>query len=173
MRIGQLADRSGVKLETIRYYERVGLLPPPPRTASGYREYQPDHLQRLVFLRRSRQLGFSIKDVQDLLNLASEPDRVCKDVTHLAATHIASVKAKIRELQRLRRALEKLVSACPGKARMANCGILEALTEAVAGTSEAPVGAREAQTRGGRARARHGTAPVRSTSVGRTPLRPV
>ena len=127
MLIGQLSDRSGVKLETIRYYERAGLLPPPPRTASGYREYRPDHLQRLVFLRRSRQLGFSIKEVQDLLNLASQPDRVCRDVTRLAAAHITSVKAKIRELQRLQRALEKLVCACPGRARIADCGILEAL----------------------------------------------
>ena len=129
MLIGQLSDRSGVKLETIRYYERSGLLPPPPRTASGYREYRPDHLRRLVFLRRSRQLGFSIKEVQDLLNLASQPDRVCKDVTRLAAAHVASVKAKIHELQRLQRALEKLVCACPGKARIADCGILEALAD--------------------------------------------
>lgn len=129
MLIGQLSDRSGVKLETIRYYERTGLLPPPPRAPSGYRQYRPDHLRRLVFLRRSRQLGFSIKEVQDLLNLASQPDRVCKDVTHLAAAHVASVKAKVRELRRLQRALEKLVCACPGKVRIADCGILEALTD--------------------------------------------
>ena len=127
MLIGQLSDQSGVKLETIRYYERAGLLPLPPRSPSGYRQYRPDHLRRLVFLRRSRQLGFSIKEVQDLLNLASQPDRVCKDVTRLAATHVVSVKAKIRELKRLQRALEKLVGACPGKARIAECGILEAL----------------------------------------------
>ena len=129
MLIGQLADRSGVNLETIRYYERMGLLPPPPRSASGYREYRPNDLQRLVFLRRSRQLGFSLREVQELLNLAGQPDRVCKDVTRLAAAHVASVKAKIAELRRLQRALEKLVCACPGKARIADCGILEALAD--------------------------------------------
>lgn len=129
MLIGQLADRSGVNLETIRYYERTGLLPPPPRSAAGYRLYRPDHLQRLVFLRRSRQLGFSIKEVQDLLSLAGQPNRVCKDVTRLAARHLTSVTEKITELQRLQGALEKLVCACPGKARIADCGILEALAD--------------------------------------------
>jgi MerR family mercuric resistance operon transcriptional regulator len=135
MLIGELAAESGIKLETIHYYERVGLLPAPPRTNSGYRQYRPDHLRRLVFLRRSRQLGFSIKEVRDLLNLANQPNRVCKDVTGLAATHVTNVKAKIRELNRLRRALEQLVRACPGTVCIADCGILEALTGAEASTS--------------------------------------
>jgi MerR family mercuric resistance operon transcriptional regulator len=130
MLIGELAGESGVKLETIRYYERIGLLPAPPRTRAGYREFRSDHLRRLVFLRRSRQLGFSLREVRDLLNLANQPNLGCKDVTRVAAAHVTSVKAKIRELNRLRRALEQLVRACPGKVRIADCGILEALTGA-------------------------------------------
>ena len=127
MLIGALAAESGVKLETIRYYERIGLLPAPPRTNAGYREYRSDHLRRLVFLQRSRQLGFSLKEVRDLLNLANQPNLVCKDVTRVAAAHVTSVKAKIRELNRLRRALEQLVRECPGRVCIADCGILEAL----------------------------------------------
>jgi MerR family mercuric resistance operon transcriptional regulator len=129
MRIGELADQSGVNLETIRYYERIGLIPSPPRTAAGYRQYRTDHLRRLVFLRRSRQLGFSIREVKDLLSLASQPNRPCQDVTRMASAHVVSVKAKIQELQRLKRALETLVRACPGKMCIADCGILEALVD--------------------------------------------
>ena len=127
MRTGQLSAQSGVKLETIRYYERVGLLPPPPRSATGYREYQLHHLQRLNFLRRSRQLGFSIDEIRDLLRLASEPSRVCDDVSRLAAAHLSSVKAKARELRRLQRALERLVNSCPASTCIAKCTILEVL----------------------------------------------
>ena len=127
VRTGQLSARSGVKLETIRYYERVGLLPSPPRSATGYREYQTDHLQRLIFLRRSRQLGFSIEEIRDLLMLASEPSRVYDDVSRLAAAHLSSVRAKARELQRLQRALERLVSSCPASTCVTRCTILEAL----------------------------------------------
>jgi MerR family mercuric resistance operon transcriptional regulator len=115
MLIGELARESRVKLETIRYYERIGLIPAPPRARAGYREYHSDDLRRVVFLRRSRQLGFSLKEVRNLLDLVNQPDLVCKDVTRVAAAHVSSVKAKIRELNRLRRALEQLVRACPGK----------------------------------------------------------
>ncbi len=90
-----------------------------------------------MFLRRSRQLGFSLKEVRDLLNLANQPNLVCKDVTRVAAAHVTSVKAKIRELNRLPRALEQLVRACPGKVCIADCGILEALTGAEALTARA------------------------------------
>jgi Hg(II)-responsive transcriptional regulator len=129
VRIGQLSEQSGVKVETIRYYERVGLLPAPPRAACGYREYRADHVQRLVFLRHSRELGFSIREVQELLRLASQPSRICRDVRGLAAARLVSVRMKIRELRRLQRALEKLVQSCPREVPIAECGILEALTD--------------------------------------------
>ena len=130
MRIGELSARSGVLVETIRYYERVGLLPAPPRSASsGYRAYDRDYLRRLVFLRRSRQLGFSSKEVRTLLSLTTHPERTCKDVTRLAADHLSAVRSKIGELKRLERALEELVRGCPGDVSIAHCAILEALEE--------------------------------------------
>lgn len=132
MRTGQLSERSGVNIETIRYYERVGLLQRPRRTAKGYRTYEPTHLQRLLFLRRSRQLGFSLQEVRELLELANEPQRACKDVACLAAAHLAAVRAKSRELARLQRSLERLVRSCPGKVSVAECGFFEALTNSEA-----------------------------------------
>jgi MerR family mercuric resistance operon transcriptional regulator len=142
VRTGQLSAKSGVKLETIRYYERVGLLPAPPRSAAGYREYQVDHLQRLIFLRRSRQLGFSIEEIRDLLRLANEPSRVCDDVSRLAAAHLSSVKSKARELQRLQLALERLVSSCPASTCATKCTILEAL-----GGSDSAIAVQRRQTK--------------------------
>lgn len=126
MRIGELAKLSGTLPETIRYYEQVSLIPAPPRSASGYRRYLPEHLNRLRFLRRCRDLGFSIAEVRGLLRLAERTEQSCKPVTDLAIEHLTRIRAKIADLKRLERSIAGLVGSCPDE-RIADCRILESL----------------------------------------------
>lgn len=126
MRIGELAALSGMKVVTIRYYESTGLIPAPSRSSSGYRNYQPEHLQRLTFLRRCRDLGFSIKEIKELLSLTGNPRRPCASVTTVAARHLEEVRRKLDDLQRLEQALEALVASCR-IGRVGDCKILQAL----------------------------------------------
>ncbi|HEY8539595.1 MAG: helix-turn-helix domain-containing protein [Gammaproteobacteria bacterium] len=128
MRIGGLAARSGTLVETIRYYERIGLMPTPPRSPSGYRQYRPEHLQRLLFLRRCRALGFSIEEIRSLIALASGPDRSCRTVRSIAERHLEDVRQKLADLRRLELALGALVESCAG-GPIAECKILEALAQ--------------------------------------------
>ena len=101
MTIGRLAAAAGVNLETVRYYERIELMPPPARTASGHRAYEQAHIRRLAFIRRARELGFSIEQIRALLALA-EPSRAsCADVREIARTHLDEVRAKLADLARL------------------------------------------------------------------------
>lgn len=130
LHIGELSDRTGVLIETIRYYEREGLIPRAPRTKSGYRLFQPEHLRRLVFIQRSRGLGFSIREIKSLLELANHRDRTCTAVTEMAEKHLADVRAKRAALDRLDHALSALASSCHGN-RVADCKILEALAGVV------------------------------------------
>jgi len=127
MRIGQLAERSGTLVETIRYYENVGMMPDPPRSASGYRQYQPEHLSRLLFLRRCRDLGFSIQEIGSLLKLAEQREEPCSKVARVATHHLEAVQAKLSNLKRLERALKSLIKSCTG-GPVAECRILEALS---------------------------------------------
>lgn len=127
MRIGELSKQSGTLVETIRYYEQIGLMPAPPRTHSGYRAYPPDHLQRLIFLRRCRELGFSIEEIRSLLRLAEQSSHSCATVTRVATQHLDDVRAKVADLRRLERGLRILIDSCAG-GRIADCKILEALT---------------------------------------------
>jgi len=124
--IGALSQQAGVNIETIRYYERIGLLPEPDRTASGYRQYGPEHLRRLSFIRNGRSLGFSIEDIRALLRLAEHPGNRCADADRLAAAHLAEVERKIAELDRLRSALREMSGCCAES--VAECRIIEALT---------------------------------------------
>src|SRR5262252_3938689 len=103
--IGQLGRATDTKVETIRYYEKIGLLPAPRRTAGNYRSYAAEHLERLGFIRRARQLGFSIEDVRELLKLAAHGERSCEEVDHLVARHLETTERKIEALTRLRREL--------------------------------------------------------------------
>lgn len=128
--IGDLAKASGVKVVTIRYYEQAGLLPIPPRTAGNYRSYRPEHLQRLQFIRRLRDLGFPLEQVRELLGLASDRDQACDDVIRITREHLVGVEAKIRDLQKLAAELRRLSRCCRGGAAMADCRILEALAPA-------------------------------------------
>lgn len=125
--IGDLAHTTGTKVETIRYYERIGLLPAPARTGGGQRAYQADHLKRLAFIRRARDLGFTLDQVRALLDLAAHPDRDCTDVEAVARDHLAEVDRKLADLSGLRRALADIVGRCH-HGTVADCGIIEALS---------------------------------------------
>ena len=127
--IGWLAKATATNIETIRYYERIGLLPAPARTSSNYRAYGPDHLARLSFVRRSRDLGFAIEAVRDLLGLADEKDRDCSAVDVIAREHLAEVERKIADLTALGRELRDLIGQC-GHGTIAECRIIEALSPA-------------------------------------------
>src|SRR5881397_3342877 len=108
--IGVLATHTGCNIETIRYYERVGLLPAPARSSGGYRLYGTGHLKRLAFVRRARTLGFSIDEVRTLLSLADERKRPCAEVRVVAETHLKDVHAKIADLKRMERVLKATVA---------------------------------------------------------------
>ncbi|MEK7405343.1 MAG: heavy metal-responsive transcriptional regulator [Acidobacteriota bacterium] len=125
--IGNLAKHAQVNLETIRYYERLGLLPSPPRTQSGYRLFPDDAVRRLQFIRRAQELGFSLKEIRDLLGLRLRPGTRCADVRGRAEAKIAEIDEKIRSLHAMRKALVRLVGACSGRGPVSDCPILESL----------------------------------------------
>ncbi len=127
--IGDLARATGTKAETIRYYERVGLLPAPARTAGGQRAYAPGHLRRLAFVRRARELGFGLDQVRALLDLSDQPERDCAAVDVVARARLAEVDRKLADLAALRRELADLVDRC-GHGRVAECRIMDALSPA-------------------------------------------
>ena len=126
MKIGELARAADAKAETIRYYERIGLLPAPLRTAGNYRDYSPAHLRRLTFTRRARDLGFSIEQIRTLLDLADQKERSCEAVDAIARQHLADVKRKLADLSALRRELDSLIRQCR-HGTVADCRIIEAL----------------------------------------------
>ena len=124
--IGVLSGLSGVNIETIRYYERVGLLPKPTRSASGYRLYRSSDTDRLRFIRRSRDLGFSLDEVRHLLDLADQRSRSCRRVHDIAAKHLREIRAKIADLRRMERVLATMVETC-ARGTMPTCPLLETL----------------------------------------------
>jgi DNA-binding transcriptional MerR regulator len=124
--IGHLARATDTKVETVRYYERIGLLAAPGRTQGNYRAYGSDALSRLSFIRRARDLGFSIEQVRDLLDLAGQAQGDCGSVDVMATEHLAEIDRKLADLTALRRELGALISSCRG-GTIADCRILEAL----------------------------------------------
>jgi MerR family transcriptional regulator, copper efflux regulator len=134
--IGQLAHRAGVGVETVRFYERRGLLSEPERKQSGYRQYPEDVVARLRFIRRAKELGFTLKEIAELLALRRDPDTTCADVKQQALAKLDDIEAKIRDLQKIKQALIEVTSPCRGRGPTSACPILEALdTEAA---DEAP-----------------------------------
>lgn len=125
--IGLLAERTGTKVETIRFYEKCGLLPKPSRTTGNYRAYAPEHLNRLSFIRRARDLGFSLDQIRALLDLSDDRDRPCEAVDAIAKEHLAEVDRKIADLHALRRELDSMVNQCHC-GTVAECRIIEALS---------------------------------------------
>jgi MerR family mercuric resistance operon transcriptional regulator len=124
--IGELSKRSGVKIETIRYYERAKMLIPPPRTASGRRVYDVTDLRILVFIRRARELGFSLDDIRALLRLGGPEKAACREVREIAAQHLDDIRAKIGDLKKLERLLSETVARCSGKTAP-DCPVLDVL----------------------------------------------
>lgn len=129
--IGDLAKATATKVETIRYYERIGLLSAPARTGGNYRAYTAQHLGRLSFIRRARDLGFTLEQVRALLGLSDQHDHPCDAVDALARQHLAEVDRKIADLRSLRKELASVIGQC-GKGTIAQCRIIEALAPAQA-----------------------------------------
>lgn len=130
IQIGELSRRTGCNIETIRYYERIGMLPSPPRSASRYRLYAADDVHRLTFVRRARELGFSLDEVRTLLALSEDAshDR-CAEVREVAAGHLVDVRAKIADLRAMERALVHAVRRCDA-GEPAGCPLIDALSAA-------------------------------------------
>jgi DNA-binding transcriptional MerR regulator len=126
MKIGQLSNVTGTNIETIRYYERIGLLPAPMRTAANYRSYGEPHRARLAFVRHSRALGFSIQEIRSLLDLSDNPDRDCGEADGIATRHLENVESKIAQLTALREELARIVGRCRGGIS-GDCRVIEAL----------------------------------------------
>lgn len=127
MNIGQLSRRTGVPIDTVRYYEKQHLLPPPTRTASGYRHYEADDVLRLTFIRRAKTLGFTLEEIRDLLALSRADSGDMAAIRAAAASKLIDVEQRIAELTRVRDGLQSLVSACPGHGALDQCPILSAL----------------------------------------------
>jgi MerR family mercuric resistance operon transcriptional regulator len=128
MKIGELAAATGCHFETIRYYEKVGLLPKPQRTASGYRAYRPKDIARVRFITRGRALGFSLDEIRSLLHLSESPGLACGDVDALARQHLIEVREKLAQLQRMEAELVATIERCRGGQR-ATCAVLESLAQ--------------------------------------------
>jgi len=124
--IGELARLTGTKVETVRYYERIGLLAPPARTGGNYRAYSRSHLERLSFIRRGRDLGFSLNEVRELLRLSDDRSQSCADVDRIARVHLIEVERKLADLAALGAELRQLVDQCR-HGTIAECRIIEAL----------------------------------------------
>jgi MerR family transcriptional regulator, copper efflux regulator len=127
--IGAVAKRVGVAIDTIRYYEREGLLPEPLRRASGYRSYDEGAVRQLRFIRRAKDLGFTLEEIRELLALSADRQRGVKAVKQRAELRLAAIEARIAELQRVHDGLRQLVDSCPGHGKPEQCPILRALTE--------------------------------------------
>lgn len=123
--IGALGRASGVNLETIRFYERSGLLPQPQRSTAGYRHYQEMDVRRLRFIRRGRELGFSLEEIRSLLDLAAHPDSPCASADQMVREHLETIAARIRDLQNMQAELNKIAGCQSGHAE--HCRLLEAL----------------------------------------------
>ena len=127
MNIGNVAKRAGVSVETIRFYERKGLVEAPPRKDSGYRQFADSDIKRLLFIQQAKTLGFSLMEIKELLSIKDDPDTSSREVKSLALTKLNSIEEKIKMLQRMKKTLKSLVDSCPGEGPKRHCPILEAL----------------------------------------------
>lgn len=124
--IGSLARKTGAKVQTIRYYEQIGLMPEPGRTEGGQRRYGDDELDRLAFIRHARQLGFSLEAIRELLDLSDHPDRPCHEADAIARRQLKQVEQRLARLEALRTELKRMVHECSG-GQTADCRVLEVL----------------------------------------------
>ncbi len=123
---GLLAKETGVNIETIRYYEKIGLMPDPARSSGGHRIYDQSNLKRLSFVRRSRELGFTLREIRELLKLVDGGDYTCAEIRDRTMFHLDDVATKIRDLQKMQRTLKKMASKCDG-GLVPECPIVDAL----------------------------------------------
>jgi DNA-binding transcriptional MerR regulator len=130
--IGQLSKQADVKVVTIRYYEGLKLMPVPPRTEANYRVYDRHQLRRLRFIRRCRNLGFTLDQIRELLNLSTQAAKECSRVDRITEEHLKEIESKVADLRRLAAELRRIKNCCPGKGLIANCRILEALSPNIA-----------------------------------------
>ncbi|MGE0671416.1 MAG: Cd(II)/Pb(II)-responsive transcriptional regulator [Methylibium sp.] len=154
MKIGELAARADTQVETIRYYEREGLLLAAPRTDGNYRIYGDAHLERLAFIRHCRSLDMTLDEIRVLLRFKDDPEADCGDVNALLDEHIGHVAARIRNLRQLEKQLKALRLQCAGAGGAAHCGILGGLSQAATGSSAAPSGSHHVAGAHGRGRSR-------------------
>ncbi|MFD1767247.1 helix-turn-helix domain-containing protein [Sphingorhabdus buctiana] len=126
MKIGELASATATNVETVRYYEKIGLLAPPARTSSNYRAYGADHLARLSFIRRARDLGFTLDAVRELLTLSDDTGQSCEAVDGIASIHLTEIDRKIGDLKALRSELSRVLGSC-SHGTVADCKIIETL----------------------------------------------
>lgn len=124
--IGELARQAGYAVQTVRYYEQIGLMPSAPRTGGGQRRYGDDQVKRLMFIRRARDLGFEVEDIRSLLDLAGRPEQPCDTVDAIAETHLAAIDRKIASLKALRREVNRMLTGC-SKRRIAECQVIDGL----------------------------------------------
>lgn len=127
LKIGQVAQAVGIGVETVRFYERKGLIPQPPRRKSGYREYPRETVAQLRFIRRAKELGFTLKQIGELLDLRDDPGATCGDVRHRAEEKIADMERRIADLRRMKKALTALLVDCEGDGPLRGCPIVEAI----------------------------------------------
>lgn len=125
--IGKVASESGVGVETVRFYEREGLLNQPARRPSGYRQYEPEAIARLRFIKQAQRLGFTLREIKELLALKLDPNATRKQVKDRAVAKIADIDQRIDELKRMKKALTPLILACDGKGALEGCPILDAI----------------------------------------------
>lgn len=125
--IGQIAKAGNCQVQTIRYYEQIGLIPAPERTAGNQRIYRQAHRDRLNFIRHSRELGFSLDQIREILALSDNPDHSCTDVDVIARSHLADVDSKIKRLQGMKKELKRMIEQCAGD-QVADCRIIEVLS---------------------------------------------
>ncbi len=131
MTISKAARRGGVGIETIRFYERRGLIPQPPRpNDSGFRVYPEQTVQRIRFIRQAQEIGFSLREIEELLSLRADPSADCADVRRQATAKLEEVDRKVAKLEEIRGALHELIAACPGSGALRVCSIMEALVTA-------------------------------------------
>ncbi len=126
--IGSLAQKTGTKVQTIRYYEQIGMMPEPGRTAGGQRRYGNPELDRLAFIRHARQLGFSLEAIRELLDLSDQPDRPCHEADAIARRQLKQVEQRLARLEALRTELKRMVHECSG-GQTADCRVLEVLRD--------------------------------------------
>ena len=126
--IGQMAKAGNCKVQTIRYYEQIGLLPEPERTEGNQRIYRQEHFARLGFIRHSRELGFSLDRIREILTLSDDPSHSCEKVDQIARSHLREVESKIERLQSLQKELQRMINQCAGN-QVADCRIIEVLSD--------------------------------------------